>query len=206
MAGHDNASLQHATFFQTKQFGSILRGLGPPVPAAGVVGDLYMDVQAWQLYEKRADNITDPWGHYLFAVPATYQNTLKWFSASPPGNDIGVTGDYCLLWGGYANYGLQPSIYGPKGDSGWPENGEGPSLNITTAGVLPVGLSDEGSSLGFSISTQLVVVGVDSEYVVSIPVPTGVGVQVGEVGVQSTPTPVAVVLDPLYSAVDDHAT
>jgi hypothetical protein len=64
----------------------------------------------------------DPWGHSLFSVPVTYQARLKWFSSSAPDSTVGIDGDYCLLWGGYPNYGLQPSIYGPKAAGAWPAN------------------------------------------------------------------------------------
>lgn len=125
MSGFDNGTLQGGVFAQSKQFGSILRGFGPPVPQAGSVGDVYMDVQTWFLYTKRSTDASgdvDPWGHYLFVVPATYQAQLKWFVPSMPTNDIGVNGDYALLWGGYPNYGLQPSILGPKAAGVWPAN------------------------------------------------------------------------------------
>ena len=113
--------MQGGVFFQAKQFGSILRGLGPPVPQAGVVGDLYIDGQTFQLFNKRGGGL-DPWGHYLFVVPLTYQTLLKWFSPCAPPANVGANGDYCLLWGGYPNYGLQPSIYGPKAAGAWPAN------------------------------------------------------------------------------------
>jgi len=123
MSGFDNGTVQGGVFAQQKQFGSIIRGFGPPVPAAGSVGDLYIDVQTWFLYSKRfADGGADPWGHYLFQVPATYQATLKWFSSYAPDSTFGVNVDYCLCWGGYPNYGLQPSIYGPMAASAWPAN------------------------------------------------------------------------------------
>ena len=117
MSGFDNGTLQSGIYAQVKQWGSIIRGSGPPVPQAGVVGDLYLDTQTWFLYSKRSPDAggnVDPWGHYLFVVPATYQTALKWFVPSAPTADIGVNGDYCLLWGGYPNYGMQPSIFGQK--------------------------------------------------------------------------------------------
>lgn len=122
MSGFDNGTLQQSVFAQTKQFGSVLRGSGEPLPTVGVVGDLYLDVQTWFLYVKRTDGEISSWGNYLFAVPLTYQDTLKWFSSSHPSNDLGIDGDYCLLWGGYPNYGLQPSILGPKAAGAWPAN------------------------------------------------------------------------------------
>ena len=126
MAGFDNGTLQSGIFSQVKQFGSILRGFGPPVPQAGVVGDLCIDTGTFQMFNKRstdANSDIDPWGHYLFIVPVTYQTRLKWFSSYPPTNDIGIDGDYCLLWGGYPNYGINPvSIYGPKAAGVWPAN------------------------------------------------------------------------------------
>lgn len=123
MSGFDNGTQQGGVFFQAKQFGSLLRGFGSPVPQAGVVGDLYLDTTAWNLYSKRtADSGVDPWGHYLFNVPLTYRTRLKWFTATSPSNDIGIDGDYCLLWGGYPNYGLQPMIFGPKAAGAWPSS------------------------------------------------------------------------------------
>jgi hypothetical protein len=206
MAGFDNGTMQGGLFFQAKQFGSILRGFGPPVPQAGVVGDVYIDVQTWQLFSKRATNDTDPWGHYLFVVPVTYRTALKFFSTSAPGDDIGIAGDYCLLWAGWANYGMQPSIYGPKQASSWPENGEGPSVTIAAPGttVLPVGLSGEGAGITDSPSTQLIVVGLLDEYILPIPVPAVAGSPVQQLGLQSGPAAVTVVVNPLYAAEDEH--
>lgn len=122
MSGFDNGTLQGGIFAQTKQFGSVLRGFGAPVPQMGVVGDLYVDAQTFQLFNKRSTSDVDPWGHYLFVVPVTYQTRLKWFASSAPTRDIGIDGDYALLWGGYPNYGMQPSIYGPKAAGAWPAN------------------------------------------------------------------------------------
>ena len=132
MSGFDNGTLQGGVYFQAKQRGSILRGDGPPVPQAGVVGDLYIDTVAWQLYTKRsteAGGDVDPWGHYLFGVPNTYQAALKWFGTFPPTNDIGINGDYYLLWAGFGNYGVGTpiSVYGPKAAGAWP----GSASNVT---------------------------------------------------------------------------
>lgn len=206
MAGFDNGTLWGGVFFQAKQLGAILRGFGPPVPQAGVVGDIYIDVQTWQLFNKRATNETNPWGHYLFVVPVVYRTALKWFSSSAPGDDIGVAGDYCLLWAGWANYGLQPSFYGPKQATNWPENGEGPSVTIAAPGttVLPVGLLGEGAPITDSPSTQLIVCGLLDEFILPIPVPAGAGSPVQQLGLQSGPATVTVVVNPLYSATDEH--
>lgn len=208
MSGFDNGTTQGGIFFQAKQFGSILRGFGPPVPQAGVVGDLYIDVQTWFLYNKRSNDSLDPWGHYLFQVPLAYRVSLKWFNAYAPGDDVGIAGDYCLLWAGWSNYGMQPSIYGPKQVSGWPENGEGGTVLIAAAGagtVLPVGLSDEGAPIAYSTSTQLVVVGLLDEYILAIPATAGAGEPVTQLGLQSGPAAVTVVVNPLYTAEDEHA-
>ena len=192
---------------RVKQFGSILRGFGPPVPQAGVVGDLYVDTQTWQLFNKRfAEAGVDPWGHYLFIVPPTYRTTLKWFSAYPPGDDIGVNGDYCLAWAGWANYGLQPSIYGPKALGTWPENGNGPNTTIAALGagtVLPVGLLDEGSAITYATSSQLIVVGLLDEYILAVPATANAGDPVSQLGLQSGPALVPVTLNPLYTATDE---
>ena len=122
MSGFDNGTLQQGVFAQTKQFGSVLLGTGEPVPAAGVVGDVYIDTQTQFLYIKRSNSEVSPWGNYLFAVPVTYQSVLNWFSSARPTNDLGANGDYCLLWAAYPNYGLQPSILGPKTAGAWPAN------------------------------------------------------------------------------------
>lgn len=207
MSGFDNGTRQGGVFAQAKQFGSILRGFGPPVPQAGVLGDVFIDVQTWQLFNKRADSV-DPWGHYLFVVPVAYRTALKWFSSSAPADSIGVAGDYCMLWAGTANYGMQPSIYGPKQSSGWPENGDGGSLPIAALGagtVLPVGLEDEGAPLPDSSSTQLVVVGLTDEYILPIPVSAGAGDPVLQQGLQSGPAQITVSLNALYTAQDQHA-
>lgn len=208
MAGFDNGTLHGGIFFQAKQFGSILRGFGPPVPQAGVVGDLYIDVQTWQVFNKRtASGELDPWGHYLFVVPLAYRTALKWFSSCAPDNSIGVPGDYCMLWAGFANYGLQPSIYGPKQAFGWPENGDGGSQPIAAIGagtVLPVGLEDEGAPLPDSSSTQLVVVGLNSEYILAIPVTATAGEPVLQQGLQSGPAQITVPVNSLYTAENQH--
>lgn len=132
MSGFDTGSLQSGVYAQAKQFGSVLRGNGPPVPQMGVVGDLYVDRQTWQLFNRRALNSIDPWGHYLFVVPSTYRAGLKWFSTCTPPNTIGVDGDYCLLWGGYPNYGLQPSIFGPKASGAWPSSPVDVAVTLNT--------------------------------------------------------------------------
>lgn len=207
MAGFDNGTSQ-GVLFQAKQFGAILRGNGPPVPQAGVVGDIYIDVLTWFLYNKRAYDSVDPWGHYLFQVPALYRTTLKWFNSYAPGNDVGVAGDYCLLWAGWANYGLQPSVYGPKQATGWPEDGSGGSVPIAVAGantVLQVGLSGEGAALPASSSTQLVVAGLTDEYILAVPVTANAGDPVTQQGLQSGPASVTVTLNPLYTAEDQHS-
>lgn len=208
MSGFDTGTTQGGVFSQAKQFGSILRGFGPPVPQAGVVGDVYVDTQTWFLYNKRSTNNTDPWGHYLFQVPLAYRTALKFFSTSAPGDDIGVPGDYCLLWAGWANYGMQPSIYGPKQATSWPENGNGPDTTIAALGagtVLPVGLSGEGAAITDSPSTQLTVAGLLDEYIIPIPVPAGAGSPVSQLGLQSGPAAVTVSINAQYTATDEHA-
>ncbi len=211
IAGFDNGTSQGGVFFQAKQFGAILRGLGPPVPQAGVVGDVYVDTQTWQLFNKRSSDAAgdlDPWGHYLFVVPVAYRATLKWFSTSAPDDSVGIAGDYCLLWGGWANYGMQPSIFGPKQVASWPENGVGPNTVIALANAgstLPVGLTDEGALIPNSNSTQLIAVGLTDEYILAIPVNINAGDPVSELGLQSGPAAVAVTLNPLFTAEDAHS-
>jgi hypothetical protein len=211
LSGFDNGTAQGGIFFQAKQFGSILRGFGPPVPQAGVVGDLYIDVQTWQLFNKRsttASDDIDPWGHYLFIVPLAYRTQLKWFNSYAPGDDVGVAGDYCLLWAGWTNYGMQPSVYGPKQATGWPENGNGGTVPISAVNagfVLPVGLSDEGALITYSNSGQLIVVGLSDEYILPVPVTANAGDPVTQQGLQSGPAAVAVTINPLYTAQDAHA-
>jgi hypothetical protein len=209
MAGFDNGTLQGGVFAQAKQFGSILRGFGPPAPQAGVLGDLYIDVQTWQLFNKRTttDDI-DPWGHYLFVVPVVYRTSLKWFSSSAPGDDVGLPGDYCLLWAGWSNYGMQASAYGPKQPTGWPESGNGGNSLIAALGagtVLPVGLADEGGVIAYSNSTQLIVAGLSDEYILAIPVTANAGDPVAQQGLQSGPAGIVVTVNDLYTAEDEHA-
>lgn len=209
MGGFDNGSLQGGVSFQAKQFGSILRGFGPPVPGAGLVGDLFIDTQTWYLYEKRstgAGGDVDPWGHYLFQVPLAYQNALKWFSPRLPTDDIGVPGDYSLLWAGYGNYGLQPLIYGPRSAAGWVESGEGPTLALDPTFLsmaLSVGVADEGTPQTYSVTTSLIAVGVAEEYVQST-VTIAANPPVYQLGVLQGPAAVAVTLNPLYTAEDAH--
>lgn len=208
MAGFDNGTLQGSVFAQAKQFGAILRGFGPPAPVSGVVGDLYVDTQTWLLYGKSEAQATDPWGGWVFEIPAQYRSGLKWFGASLPSNSVGVDGDYCLLWGGFNNYGVQPSIFGPKVSGCWPESGDGPAVFLDPAYVgyaLPVGLSDEGAPVAFSASTQLIAAGLVDEYILAIPVLQVVGVSITELGLQSTPANVVVPINPLYSATETHA-
>jgi hypothetical protein len=112
-----------------KQFGSILRGHGAPVPNAGVLGDIYIDVDTWHLFEKRDVQGLDPWGHYLFTVPSTYRAHLNYFGTTAPPSDLGALNDYYMQLGGYPNYGLNNIvIYGPKGSGGW---GSGASVVVT---------------------------------------------------------------------------
>lgn len=122
MSGFDNGTMQSGIHDQVKRTGPVLRGSGPPVPQAGVLGDLYVSNSTGQLFEKRAVDYFNPWGHYLFVVPEAYRATLRWFSIARPSDDVGAPGDYCLLWGGYPNYGLGMVVYGPKdADAGWPD-------------------------------------------------------------------------------------
>jgi hypothetical protein len=209
LAGIDNGTLSGGVFFQAKQFGPILRGLGPPVPQAGVVGDLYIDTTTFDLYEKRATNQTDPWGHFLFTVPARFQSTLNWFTAAQITDDIGSPGDFALLWAGFSNYGLQPSIFGPKGANGWPENGNLPGTVIDPnfAGfALQVGVADESAPLPFSNSTQLVVLGVEGEFILAAPTLLGVAnTPIAQQGLSAKPANVAVTLGTEFTATDGHA-
>ena len=209
MSGIDNGTLQSGIRAQVKQFGAILRGLGPPAPQAGVVGDIYIDTQTNFLYAKRDAEGTDPWGNYLFQVPDAYVSTLKWFSATQPSNSIGIDTDYCLLWGGYSNYGVQPSVYGPKTDGCWPESGSGPIvlLDPTYAGFeIPTGLTDEGSQVAYDTSTQLVVTGLTDEFILAIPIAQLPNSPVTDEGLLFPPAHmVGVNVDPLYSATNSHA-
>lgn len=212
MSGFDNGTLQGGVFSQAKQFGSVLRGNGPPVPGAGLQGDLYLDTLTWFLYEKRSSDVAgdvDPWGHYLFQVPATYQSTLKWFGPALPTNDIGVIGDYCLAWAGFGNYGLQPSVYGPKTANGWQESGEGPSNFIgTLTSPLPVGAADEGAAMPFGSYARLIAVGANDEYsqpTISTTTVTDAGSLAYGLGAASGPASVSVTLNTLYTAEDAHS-
>jgi hypothetical protein len=207
MSGFDNGTIQSGIASQVKRFGAILRGMGPPVPQAGVLGDLYIDVQTWQLFNKRALDSVDPWGNYLFVVPVEYRTKLKWFAPTLPAASLGIEGDYCLLWAGFANYGMRASVYGPKQPTGWPENGEGGIIEIAPPGneVLQIGLTDpEGPELLKSNSTQLIATGLTDEYILPMPTNTATGDPVQNIGLQSGPLQVDLTLNPLFGAVNQH--
>ena len=207
MSGFDSGSIQTGVSAQAKQFGSILRGYGPPVPETGVLGDLYIDVQTWFLYARRDSRLTDPWGHYVFQVPLAYRNTLKWYSSSTPTDDIGVSGDYALLWGGFTNYGAQMSVFGPKQSTTWRENGNGLGTvsDPNYAGyVNPVGLQGEGTALAYSASTQIIVAGLVDEYVLSVPSSLPAGTVINQIGLATGAAIVNVQLNPRYTAQDSH--
>lgn len=193
-----------------KQSGAILRGFGPPVPGTGDLGDVYIDVTTYQLFEKRnngADGGVDPWGHYLFVVPVAFQAGLKYFGAVPPSNSIGAAGDYYLQWGGYPNYGMSPIIYGPKTWTGWASNGDGPGTVIASgagATVLPVGLLAEGTSLLDKALSQLLAIGLLAEYVIPIPITANDGETVLQLGLAATGVAISITPNPLYTAEDEY--
>jgi hypothetical protein len=203
LSGFDTGLPGTSIPFMAKQFGPILRGFGPPVPQAGVVGELYIDNVTFYLYEKREINGIDAWGHYLWLVPTAYHTTLKWFGPNGPNNEIGVVGDYFLQWAGYPNYGMQPLIWGPKTWTGWPENGDGPGTVIVGNTVLPIGLLSEGAPLNDVQPTRLTAVGLLSEYIIPVPVTANSGDPVLELGLQSSGTLVEVGVNPLYTAIDE---
>ena len=206
MSGFDTS--RPGIIAMAKQHGSILRGFGPPVPQAGVVGDLYIDVlSTWQLFEKREINGLDDWGHFLWTIPPLYRNSLKWFGPSGPGNTLGVPGDYFLQWAGYDNYGMNPTIWGPKLWTGWPENGDGPGTVIAYQkdGVYPLGLADEGPVKVDVALNQLIAVGIFDEYVIPFTVTANSGDPVLQLGTQSSGQLVIVAINPLYTAEDEHA-
>jgi hypothetical protein len=207
MSGFDTARASSGTTFRSKQFGSILRGFGPPVPQAGVDGDLYIDTLNWQLFEKRREDGVDDWGHYLFVVPSIYRNSLKWFGSAAPDNSIGVAGDYFMQWAGFPNYGMQPIIWGPKTWVGWPENGDGPGTIIASGfpGIYPLGLADEGPVLTDVQLTQLLAEGLLDEYVIPIPVTANPGDPVSQLGLQNSGQQINVSINALYTVEDEHA-
>lgn len=168
---------------------------------------MYLDTQTGFLFEKRDNEAIDPWGHHILTVPAAYVPTLKWFSAFPPTNDVGVPGDYCIAWAGFANYGIEPSLYGPKQTYGWPELGSGPDTIIDplyAADVLPVGLLDEGTTLAFSTSTQIIVTGLADEYILAIPTLLDADEEVLQIGLASGPTQTPMDINPAYTSIDVH--
>lgn len=187
-----------------KQYGSILHGYGPPVPKAGVIGDLYIDAMTFQMFEKRTHGLDD-WGHYLFIVPSPYSNNLKWFGPSAPSNTVGITGDYFMHWAGYDNYGMQLTIWGPKAITGWTENGEGPDSPIVADSIRPLGLLDEGPLRKDMKPTQLIAVGLFDEYIIPLTVTSNQNDLVSQSGLQNTGKLVMVTINPLYAAEDTHA-
>lgn len=120
--------------------GSIMRGHGPPMDTVGAIGNVYIDVDAWQLYAKRqTTGVLGAWGPYLLTVPtagpAFINMSLKYYGEQPPyqnqpqyGTTVGAAGDYYLMWGPQAA-GVIPRMFGPKqfdNAPGWPESGWGP--------------------------------------------------------------------------------
>ena len=202
-SGNTQSGMSHA-----KAFGSILRGYGPPVPGVGDVGDVYIDVLTYQLFERRRTEATDPWGHYIFVVPAQYQTTLKWFGTSNPSDDLGVAGDYYMQWGGFPNYGISPLIFGPKGVIGWPQNASGPATSIAIANgtvIVPTGLNAEGTNLNDQQPSQLLATGLNSEVAIPFPVTAASGDPVLQEGLQSSGSTLIVTLNAQYTAIDTHA-
>ncbi len=205
MSGFDTSRPGIVTM--AKQFGSVLRGDGPPVPQAGVTGDLYLDRLTWQLFEKRNINGLDDWGHYLWVMPSAFRSGLKWFGTSAPDDSIGVVGDYFLQWAGFDNYGMQPTIWGPKLWTGWPENGDGGTTGIASGHneVHRLGAADEGTDVVDKMLNQLIAVGVFDEYVIPFNVTANPGDPVLQLGVTGSGTLVIVTINPLYTAEDEHA-
>jgi hypothetical protein len=158
------------------------------------------------LFERRAEDGVDDWGHFLFNVPGLYRNSLNWFGASAPSNSIGVMGDYFLQWAGFPNYGMNPIIWGPKQWTGWPENGDGPPTTIATGatGVLQLGLVDEGLTLSDLQLNQLIAEGLFDEYIIPVPVTANPGDPVLQLGMQSSGTLVVLTINTLYTAEDQH--
>ena len=205
MSGYSTTRGFSAPLDTSKRQGAIFRGFGPPVPQAGVAGDIYIDVVTWQLFEKRELDDRDAWGHYLFVVPSLYRYSMKWFGSGAPSNNIGVNGDYYLQWAGYPNYGMQPLIWGPRDFVGWPENGDGPGVTIVVCDtVLPIGLSDEGTPLTDVQRSTLLALGLLDEYTLPFPVTADCGETVLQVGSQGSGTLVEVTLNTLYTAQDEH--
>jgi hypothetical protein len=206
MSGFDTSRVSSGNVFRSKQFGSILRGFGPPVPQAGMDGDLYIDVLSFNLFERRAEDSVDDWGHFLFNVPGLYRTSLKWFGASGPDNSIGVAGDYFLQWAGFPNYGMNPIIWGPKLWTGWPENGDGPGTTIASGmvNVAQIGLVDEGPDLVDMQLNQLLAEGLLDEYIIPVPVYANPGDPVLQLGLQSSGALVVLTINTMYTAEDEH--
>jgi|SRR5215471_1325358 len=202
-SGDPRSGLSHA-----KAFGSILRGYGPPVPDVGDIGDVYIDVLTYQLFERRSTEATDPWGHYVFIVPTLYQTSLKFFGTAPPTNDLGMPGDYYMQWGGYPNYGINPLLFGPKQSFGWPENATGPVTSIAVTNgtvVLPIGLTAEGATLNDQQPAQLLQTGLTMEVIFPVPVTAATGDPVYQEGLQSSGVTTIITINTLYTATDTHS-
>ena len=206
MSGFDTGNSQGVRSV-AQSAGPILRGFGPPVPEVGVTGAIYIDVNTFQLFERRGDGL-DPWGHYLFVVPVQYQQTLKYYGSTPPTDDLGVVGDTFMQWGGWPSYGMNPVIYGPKQWTGWPELGDGPGTVIaagTGSSVVQSGLLGDGGTLLDKAPSTLLAAGLASEYVIPIPVTAADGETVGQVGLQGTGVQITVSINPRYTAEDNYA-
>lgn len=76
---------------------------------------------------------------------------LKWYSDARLDNTIGDVGDYAVFTGREA----APLIWGPKTATGWPENGDGPTLDLGTpvSSYTPRGVSGDGTDIAIDMTT-----------------------------------------------------
>jgi hypothetical protein len=203
------SGLQSNTFFARdgqspnilQRGGAILRGSGPPSPAVGHRGNVYIDVTTWNLYQRRQASGLDPWGFPLFTVPEPYRYSATHYGPGLPASNIGNIGDYYFQWG-CDSAGVFPFVHGPKAPEGWPGSADGTPRPVAQTNILPIGLLDEGAPIAFPSVVSVLYLGLADELV------SGVAAEVATVlpiGVSASGFVLDATLNPQAFAEAEHA-
>jgi hypothetical protein len=147
--------------FQTS--GPILYGAGAPRDVAGHVGNVYIDGNTGNLYQKRSDKGIETWGPWLFNVPGDYNGLCKWYGDGTPSYNTGADGDYALIWYDDDFSGF-PYLVGPRLNGSWTENGTGPLVPIADlANIDYIGINSELDGQGAVNYQPITLIGIGSE-------------------------------------------
>jgi len=152
--------------------GKVFRQHGAPVATLGHIGNWAVDVDTapyglWSKVRPWPEGVafpitpngvinTDPtsvalgppvpnaWARVALMppLPSPVAYSLKWYGDARFPNTLGDVGDFGLFTGSEAT----PTVWGPKAASGWPENGDGPTLFPPDAitNYTPRGLAGDG--------------------------------------------------------------